>query len=102
MSAALRWLGGSETDLYNRALLMGQWQDRKGSVYTLTPGKQPSTIDVLTVRPSGKRRFTKDLIETRSDAAFWGKSQQQFVGEVSEMQVTWRREGVVFHWRKLQ
>ena len=101
MAAAFRWLGGSETALENRALIVGQWQDNQGSIYVITPGKHHSTFHVLTIRPSGERRFTKDLIDTRSDLAFWGKA-RPFIGEVKETEVTWRRERVVFKWSKLQ
>ncbi len=103
MSATLHWLGGTDVDRRTRALLIGQWQDRRGSVYTLTPGRSESSIAVLTVRPDGRQLFTMDLIVCRESSAFWGTmAQRQFVGSVEETQATWRRDGTSFHWRKLQ
>ena len=102
MSATLQWLGGTDGDRRTRALLIGQWQDRRGSVYTLTPGRSEFTIAVLTARPNGKQLFTRDLVVCRDSSAFWGKVQRQFVGVVEETQATWRRDGTTFHWKKLQ
>ena len=66
MAATLQWLGGAEYDRRTRAFLIGQWQDRGGTLYTLTPGKTESTITVSTLRPDGKQIYTVDLIVCRT------------------------------------
>lgn len=81
MMCALKWLGGSEADYLAReymSLLVGQWKDLDGSLYVLRRGSCQNQIDVLTIRPSGQRRYTKGLIriyeEDESVAVFWGKA----------------------------
>ena len=98
----LQWLGGSETDVEHRRLLVGLWQDRGGSIYVVSPGNTTTTLSVLTTRPDGQKRFTRDLIDARCDIVIWGKGAKQFIGTVSEDRASWRREGTVFNWIKLQ
>ncbi len=99
---ALQWLGGSEADLEHRRMLVGFWQDRRGSIYVLSPGNTTATLSVLTTRPDGQKRFTRDLIVARCDTVIWGKGAKQFIGTVWEDRVSWHREGTVFNWIKLQ
>ena len=83
-------------------MLVGLWQDRAGSIYVVSPGNKTTTLSVLTMRRDGQRRYTKDLIDTSRDTATWGKDGNPFIGTVAEDRVTWRREGTVFNWTKLQ
>ncbi len=100
MSAALRWLGGTEDKVVLKNIvssLVGQWTDREGSIYTLTQGGGTDehtcgqNIDVLTLRPSGERRYTKGLIRCIASGSgdevdmFWGRRpQSRFVGTIEE------------------
>ena len=102
MSSPLMWLGGSETDLENRRSLAGLWRDHGGSLYVVSQGTQTTMLSVTTTRPNGTKRFTKNLIDARQDSIFWGKGAKPFLGTVSEDRVTWRREGTVFYWMRLQ
>jgi hypothetical protein len=104
MSTALRWLGTNEEDRRVRASLLGQWQDAEGSIYTLTPGRHDSTINVLTARPNGEERFTFALVGCCDSAAFWGKPGRRFSCDLTDLpsRVTWRRGGAAFFWSKIQ
>ena len=114
MSAALRWLGGSEEEMLLNKLasaLVGQWADREGSIYTLMQGgtDEQHTIDVVTVRPTGERRFTKALVQCHTSGTgdavmFWGRwPPSRFDGlVVGEGRITWRRGSCTFDWQKLQ
>ena len=99
---ATLWLGGSEEDVEHRRMLVGLWQDRAGSTYVVFSGGKTTTLSVLTMRRNGQQRYTKDLIDTSRDIVTWGKDGNPFIGTVSEDRVTWRREGTVFNWIKLQ
>ena len=103
---ALRWLGGAtEKDLEIREIrknLLGFWKDSSGSTYEVTPSTIKSMLSVLTTRKDGQRRFTKDLIDTGCYEVLWGRGAKQFLGVVAATQVTWRRDGAIFNWTKLQ
>ena len=99
---ATLWLGGSEEDVEHRRMLVGLWQDRAGSTYVVAPGNKMTTLSVLTTRLDGQKRYTKDLIDTSCGTVTWGKDGNPFIGTVAEDRVTWRREGTLFNWMKLQ
>ena len=102
--SALDWLGGPE-EVVLLQTLVGQWRDeRSGSMCILSmAGGQ---IDVLTIRATGSRIFTKSLIHCHGgDGVVWGRNpQREFkMALASKERVTWvrgRREQ--FSWRKLQ
>ena len=108
MSVALQWLGGSEKEVELAAslnVLVGQWKDLQGSVYTLTQGgSEAGKIDVLTVRPSGAQRFTEALITVRGCNLQWGRSASaKFTGALEDgSSITWRRGSSMFQWQKMQ
>ena len=99
--ATIKWLGGSETDVENRTMLVGLWRDRSGSLYVVSPGTQTTMLSVHTTRPNGTKRYTKNLIDARQDNIFWGRGAKPFLGTISEDRVTWSREGTVFYWTRL-
>ena len=106
MSAALRWLGGAEEEVVawgpRLAALLGQWKDRGGSIYTLTPGGQDK-IDVFTLRPSGAVRYTEGLISLHGGVAHWGRNfSGRYLGCLDGSRITWCRGGSKFHWSKIQ
>ena len=100
--STLSWLGGSETDLENRTMLVGLWRDRGDSLYAVCPGTQITMLSVTTTRPNGTQRFTKNLIDARQDTVFWGKGAKPFLGTVSNDRVVWQRANTVFYWRRIQ
>ena len=105
MSAALRWLEGAEEEVVagpRLAALLGQWKDRGGSIYTLTPGGQDK-IDVFTLRPSGAVRYTEGLISLQNGVAHWGRSSsRRFSGCLDGSHITWCRGASKFQWSKIQ
>ena len=104
--ASLLWLGGAEQELLARQTLTelaGQWRGEDGSQYHLfcAEGK----IDVLTVRPSGRRLFTKGLIRSspRERSVVWGKDPRKlFTLTLDEGVAMWFRDRQRFVWCKLQ
>ena len=110
MASALQWLGGTEEEFSRKEnlteWLCGLWQDDHGSVYRLTHGGQ-FTLDVLTTRARGAKRFTSALIRCTADdsgnVALWGRAGHQYRGQIDGSQLKWRRAGFSdFHWQKLQ
>ena len=107
MSATLQWLGGTEEEVSCKEALAeylcGLWQDDRGSIYRLTRGSQFS-IDVLTTRPCGAKRFTRALVQLTDDAiALWGCPGRKYRGERGgSQQLLWKRVGSQFRWQKLQ
>ena len=109
MSAALAWLGGTEEEVSRKEALAewlcGLWQDTSGSVYRLTHGSR-FTLDVLTTRACGAKRFTSALIRCTTDdsgiVALWGRTGHQYRGQIDGSQLKWRRAGSEFRWQKLQ
>ena len=105
MSLALKWLEGSAKEVApSVAVLLGQWKDCHGSMYTLTQGIEAGKIDVFTIRPSGAIRFTEALITVRGCNLQWGRSTTgKYSGTVEDASsITWRRGSSKFHWRKMQ
>ena len=99
----LDWLGGPEQPESQLVLqqLAGQWRDMfNGSYYHLL--FDGVCIDVLTIKPNGKQRFTKGLIRTRAHCVVWGRPKQDFRMTMETDTITWTRGGRVFVWQKLQ
>ncbi len=116
-AAPLAWLGGTEAEVLGAramALLQGLWQDRAGTLYLLTPNRAELSLDVLTTRPWGYRKFTEGLVQCRMDveaasgcvkgvAALRGKGASKFQTVVDGCHLSWRRAGSCqFKWKKLQ
>ena len=108
MSVALAWLGGTEEEAACKdalaELLCGLWQDDRGSVYHLT--RHHFSLDVLTTRPCGAKRFTSALVQCITDdgdaIALWGRAGRNYRGQHDGSQLTWKRAGSVFRWVKIQ
>ena len=101
MPSPLEWLGGHEQDHVLKTLA-GMWQDDQGSTYYLLENRGAS-LDVLTVRPSGHRIFTKSLIRSsHGSGAVWGTSAKAFVLHLDGDRLQWRRGEKRFNWRKIQ
>ena len=111
MASALQWLGGTREEVSCKEALAewlcGLWQDDHGSAYRLARGSQ-FTIDVLTTRPCGAKRFTRALIQCVMEdddaiALFWGCPGRKYRGERGgSQQLLWKSAGSEFWWEKLQ
>ncbi len=99
----LQWLGGTETGQKDDVLsvLVGTWRDERGSTYQLfqTTG---SSLDVLTVRPNGRRIYTKALIRNHGCCTLWGSAAKAFVLHMDDDRLQWIRGNQRFIWTKLQ
>lgn len=88
--------------------LCGDWVDLRGSSYTLTTAAgTDESLDVHTVRPTGKVIHTKKLINIRWRGTkcniVWGRpgGQHIILCRQSNTTIAWERKGVVcFEWRR--
>jgi hypothetical protein len=99
MSSPLAWLGGTDVEVLLRKLA-GQWIDGAGSNYHLHING--NSLDVLTVRPSGKKVYTKRLIRETSGEIAWGRQPNEFTLKLDSGRLVWARGVQRFLWRKLQ
>ncbi len=100
MATPLDWLGGDEREIALK-LLVGTWRDERGSTYQLfqTTG---SSLDVLTMRPSGRRIYTKALIRNHGSCIVWGSAAKAFLLHMDGDHSQWIRGNQRFIWTKLQ
>ena len=92
----------SPTDL---AFLCGCWEDQRGSVYTLSPGRA-GAFHVETTRPNGQQRYTRDLVRSAlvrgRQATIWGRCRYELECRGSNT-LLWRglSEHDVFLWHRV-
>ena len=100
MATPLDWLGGDEREIA-LSLLAGSWLDENGSTYHLFCSSGLS-LDVLTVRPTGRRLFTKSLIRNIGGCVLWGSAAKAFLLHMDGDHLQWTRGEQRFIWTKLQ
>jgi len=96
----LEWLGGVARD-DTLFVISGTWRDEHGSVYHLQRSLGLS-INVLTIRPSGKRIYTKNLVRQHGCCTLWGSASKAFISDMDGDRLTWNRGKKQFTWHKLQ
>jgi len=102
--------GSSETEKSETKLLSlcGSWEDTNGSTYSLISNCKGS-IDVTTVRPSGKTMFTSSLIRAEAfngvDEILFGAGRSSscyVLSEYSGSSLLWKRKGAKsFDWKRV-
>ena len=102
----IEWLGGFSTEeLPAQGFLSGNWQDQRGSIYTLSPGKENS-FHVETTRPCGQRRYTRDLVRVTMvrgrEKTIWGRCRYELERR-GPKELLWRGKSVndIFSWCRI-
>ncbi len=103
------WLGGVEAEEPPAAaaasFLCGCWEDQRGSVYKLLPGRE-GAFHVETTRPSGQTRFTRDLVRVAlargREKTIWGCCRYE-LERCGSNALLWRglSERDTFLWRRV-
>jgi hypothetical protein len=102
------WLFEAEMDTL-LSKLCGEWQDTKGSSYTLTRNPNGDKLDVATERPNGVIHKTGGLIQVEWDGLYgrvvWGRGgprRQYTIASFDGKTLRWQRAGSPdFEWERV-
>ena len=87
------------------SFLEGSWEDQRGSIYKLVPGRADS-FHVETTRPCGQTRFTRDLVRVTMvrgcEKTIWGHCRYELERR-GPNELFWRGPAAndIFSWRRL-